>query len=169
MKLILNQEKMFKLSITQEGQVTVNLANGKQYTGSLTKEETEQLMFRVSAISEGTILFDPTPWDYVNLHAIDVGTLEAQSLTINELREQLKTRDETIEGHQEVIARLADCESELTKARTEARDLALVVQQQADKLGIITMKTAMKADEAPTVADPPSQDKPAGKSEEEDV
>lgn len=133
MKLILDAEKMFKLTVTQDGQLSVALANGKQYAGPLTAAEQEQLMFRVSAISDGAIKFDPEPTDYVGMHNEDVKTLEAQSLTINELRETIVAREEVIKSNQEALARLADCESELSKARTELKDALLVVEQQAAK------------------------------------
>lgn len=136
MKLVLEQEKMFKLTVTQDGQLNVTLANGKQYSGPLTANESEQLLFRVTVISDGAIKFDPMPTDYLGVHETDVATLEAQSLAINELREQLAEREKTIEGYKDVIARLADCETELSKARTELKETLLVVQEQAAKLNI---------------------------------
>lgn len=159
MKLIIDAEKMFKLTITQEGQLSVNLANGKQYAGPLAPAELEQIMFRASALSDGAIKFDPAPTDYISMHEEDMKTLESQSVAINELRETVESQRKIIEKHQEDVARLVDCENELSKARVELKDITLVVQQQADKLGIIAMKEAMATPdvkpEAAIIADSP--------------
>lgn len=163
MKLILEQDKMLKLSVSQEGQLSAILANGKQYSGQLASAEMEQLLFRVTAIADGAIKFDPTPNDYIGMHETDVATLEAQSIAINELRESaernrvafeevIAARDKTIEGQKEALGRLADCENELSKARTELKDALLVIEQQAAKLNIV--KAEPKQDDIATVPDP---------------
>ena len=152
MKLILEQEKMFKLTVTQDGQLSVALANGKQYSGPLSAAESEQLLYRVTVITDGAIKFDPMPTDYVGMHETDVATLEAQSLAINELREQLSERDKTIEANKEALERLADCENELSKARNELKDALQVVQDQAAKLGL-----AKSEPENKTEADKPAE------------
>jgi hypothetical protein len=166
MKLILEQEKMFKLTVTQDGQLNVALANGKQYSGPLKPAELEQLLFRVSAISDEAIKFDPAPSDYIGLHDADVATLEAQSLVINSLREQEQAITEALNARikeaETFNARLADCEGELVKARTELKEALLVIEQQASKLNITKeppsepapVEEPKTADEIPTVPDP---------------
>lgn len=163
MKLILEQEKMFKMTVSQDGQLSVALANGKQYAGPLAAGEAEQLLHRVTVISDGAIKFDPAPNDYIGMHETDVATLEAQSIAINELRESaernriafeevIAARDKTIEGQKEALGRLADCENELSKARTELKDALLVIEQQAAKLNIV--KAEPKQDDIATVPEP---------------
>lgn len=164
MKLIINQEKMFKVSIAQDGQMNIALANGKQIAGALTPAELEQVMHRVSVVSEGTITFDPTPNDYVSMHNDDVKTLELQSSTINELREQLQARDATIEKHAEVVSRLADCENELSNARNELKDALLVVEQQAAKLNLLQPPAEETAAEETSAEETTAEEKSAEES-----
>lgn len=140
MKLIIDSEKMFKLAITPEGQLSINLANGKTLTGALSSEEVEQLHFRVMQVSDGALQFDPMPTDHIGRHQDDAATLEAQAIELDRLRGALENTKQAeqaaLTAKSELETQLADCENLLTSARNELKNALEVVEQQAAKLNI---------------------------------
>lgn len=113
MKTIVTDLDMFKATIKQDGKIDVTLTGGKQLTGQLTAAEVEQLLFRVSVISDGVLTFDPEPRDLVNVHDSDVATLEAQAIELDSQRETIKVLTESV----------GKLETELVEARNAAIEL----------------------------------------------
>lgn len=158
MKLIIDSDKMFKLSVTPEGELSINLANGKTMKGSLTPEEVEQLHFRVMEVSDGALLFDPLPTDYIGLHKSDMETLEQQSIELNRLRDALEnakqSEQELLTAKAELETRLTDCEQLLVSARTELKNALEVVEQQASKLNVKEVVEPAPVESTPVEAAP---------------
>lgn len=88
---------LFKASVKPDGKVDITFVGGKQFAGQLTQPELEQFLFRVSAITEGVLTFDPEPQDHVNVHLQDVKTLEAQSVDLETNRNIIKEQAKEIE------------------------------------------------------------------------
>ena len=153
MKLIIDSEKMFKLAITPEGSLSINLANGKTLQGTLTPEEIEQIHFRVMQVSEGALKFDPEPQDYVSLHKSDTLTLEAQAVELDRLRSVIEaakqSEQDALTAKAQLENQLLDCEQMLSSTRTELKNALEVVEQQAAKLNIV--KPEPIAEEKPVV------------------
>ncbi len=107
MLTIVKDLEMFKATIKPDGKIDVTLLGGKQLSGKLTDAENEQILFRVAAISEGMLTFDPEPQDLVNVHAADVRSLEEQAIELENLRAIVKEQAAEI---QSVVAKLITAE-----------------------------------------------------------
>lgn len=164
MKLIVDTEKMFKMTLSPEGQLGINVANSKQYQGQLTSEEMEQIAHRVSVITDGAIKFDPVPNDYIGMHKTDIETLEAQSEEINRLRGVIEKQSVELKDWQtnsETLNKVIDVSKETvdilqkTVSDTEAlntrqseiiKEQSEVIQAQSLKIQELTAVTEVKAE-----------------------
>lgn len=138
MKMVIDTDKMFKLSVNPDGQLQINLANGKTLQGALTPEEQEVIAVAVTRVSESLITFEPKPTDYLAMHLSDVATLELQAIVIAELREKAKTEEasaqEYADSRNQLTKELADANNELEKVKPQLRDANLTIQEQAKLL-----------------------------------
>jgi len=148
MKMLVDTDKMYKLALTPDGQLAINLSNGKTIQGSLTPEEQEVIAVAVTRISERVIEFEPKPNDYIALHLADIETLEKQALALEELRTELEAKKESLSKHVAAAAELQlaieAANKELESTKPQLRDTSLVVQEQAAQL------TQLRADLAAT-------------------
>lgn len=138
MKMLVDTDKMYKLALTPDGQLAINLSNGKTIQGSLTAEEQEVVAVAITRISERVIEFDPTPNDYIALHTADIQTLEQQAVLLEELRAKQRVTEEglaeVVKQRNELQVSLDDANKELQTIKPQFRDTSLVVQEQASQL-----------------------------------
>jgi chromosome segregation ATPase len=146
MKMLIDTDKMYKLNLTPEGQLSINLSNGKVLQGTLTQEEQDVVATAMTRISENFIQFEPKPTDYIALHLSDIETLEKQSQALEELRVELDQKKgllaEQIEAAGKLQATLDETLKELDDARPKLRDTSLVVQEQASQLAQLRAELA---------------------------
>ncbi len=127
MKTLVNHsDKAIKIAVEMTGDITVTLPGGETVKGKLTTDELEQFAFRLTAMSEGKISFDPPANDLIAVHFYDVETLEKQALLLEQQREEIYLHVEAVAvGHKtiaELNQRLEDCEKDLVEARGNLKD-----------------------------------------------
>ena len=153
MKTVINGVNMWNASINAEGKIEVKL-NGtdKKFSGTLTIEEQEQLSFRVAALSQGVISFDPEPQDLVGRHGSDVLTLGEQSEKIEALKVEnesnIKAFKSLAEEFEAFKTEHADVDIALAKLRDEKKHLTLDLHEANGKI-LALEQAAMKPVEAP--------------------
>lgn len=146
MKMVVDTDKMFKIAASPDGQLSINLANGKTIQGQLSPEEIDVLLTAVIRVSEEVLQFDPKPTDYIALHLSDIETLEKQSQALEELRVELDQKKgllaEQIEAAGKLQTTLDETLKELDDARPKLRDTSLIVQEQASQLAQLRAELA---------------------------
>jgi hypothetical protein len=127
MKTVISEIPLVKVSVKQDRTIDITLAGGKQFTGELTENELEQILYRITKATDGVVAFDPEPQDFIGVHEQDLKTLEEQSGIIVELRTQLdaaiKLSNEIADERDKITAQRDAAENQMDELRRELKTL----------------------------------------------
>lgn len=128
MKTLVNHsDKAIKIAVNMTGDIIVTLPGGEVVNGKLSVDELEQFAFRLTAMSEGKISFEPAANDLIAVHYEDIVTLEKQAALLEQQREEIYLLAS-------LNQRLEDCEKDLVEARGNLKDSRQAMSLMQEKI-----------------------------------